>query len=108
MAFIFQGSEPAMQLENQLFAIPASFTDRWKTEHERINPVSVLTGEGSSGDNLFHIPPSSHGLLSLNDIYLELEIASGSNLVTMENSDRSPRLMVRPQLQTFYTLSSRT
>ncbi len=75
MAFILENSEPAMQVENQLFAVPTSFTDRWKTEHERINPVTILTEEGSSGDISFHIPPSSHGLVSLNDIYLEMEVA---------------------------------
>ncbi len=83
MAFILQDSEPAMQAENQLFAVPSSFTDRWKTEFERINPATVLTEDGSSGDITFYIPPSSHGLLSLNDIYLELEVAiktrTGSN-----------------------------
>ena len=75
MAFILQDSQPAMQLENQLFAMPATFTDRWRTEHEKINPTTVLTEDGTAGDINFYIPPSSSGLLSLNDIYLELEVA---------------------------------
>jgi len=75
MAFVLEDSEPAMHVENQLFAVPASFTDRWKTEHERINPVTTLTDDGGSGDISFYVPPSSHGLLSLNDVYLELDVA---------------------------------
>ena len=54
-----------MQVENQLFAVPATFTDRWRTEHEKIHPTSVLTDDGTAGDITFFIPPSSSGLLSL-------------------------------------------
>jgi len=72
---MLQDSEPAMQAENQLFAVPSTFTDRWRTEHERVNPTTVLVDEGAAGDLSFYIPPCSHGLLSLNDIYLELEVA---------------------------------
>lgn len=64
-----------MQLENQLFTVPATFTDRWRTEHERIGPTAVLTDGGASGEIKFFIPPSSNGLLSLSDVFLELEVA---------------------------------
>ena len=57
------------------FAIPASFTDRFKTEHEKVNPATVLLEEGSSGDVTFHLPACTHALLSLNDIYMEMEVA---------------------------------
>jgi len=72
---MLEESEPAMLVENQLFAVPSSYTDRWKTEHEKLNPVTILSEDGSSGDINFQIPPCTHGLLSLNDIYLEMEVA---------------------------------
>ena len=75
MAFILEDSHSAMQAENDLFAIPASFTDRLKTEHEKVNPATVLSEEGSSGDVTFHLPACTHALLSLNDIYVEMEVA---------------------------------
>lgn len=46
MAFILQDSEPAMQMENQLYAIPCSVTDRWKTEQEKLSPTTILSDEG--------------------------------------------------------------
>ena len=75
MAFILEDSPSAMQAENDLFAVPASFTDRWKTEHEKVNPATILSEDGSSGDITFHLPACTHALLSLNDIYLEKEVA---------------------------------
>ncbi|XP_055342629.1 uncharacterized protein F54H12.2-like [Paramacrobiotus metropolitanus] len=63
-----------MQLENQLFALPATLTDRWRTEHEKLNPTTILTDNGSAGDINFYIPPSTSGLLSLADMVLELEV----------------------------------
>ncbi|XP_055355053.1 uncharacterized protein F54H12.2-like [Paramacrobiotus metropolitanus] len=69
-----EDSEPAMQLENQLFALPATLTDRWRTENEKLNPTTILTDNGSAGDNNFFIPPSTSGLLSLADMILELEV----------------------------------
>ncbi|XP_055357114.1 uncharacterized protein F54H12.2-like [Paramacrobiotus metropolitanus] len=71
---MMENSEPAMQLENQLFALPATLTDRWRTEHEKLNPTTVLTDNGSAGDINFFIPPSTSGLLSLADMILELEV----------------------------------
>ncbi|XP_055344937.1 uncharacterized protein F54H12.2-like [Paramacrobiotus metropolitanus] len=71
---MMENSEPAMQLENQLFALPATLTDRWRTEHEKLNPTTILTDNGSAGDINFFIPPSTSGLLSLADMILELEV----------------------------------
>ncbi|XP_055339280.1 uncharacterized protein F54H12.2-like [Paramacrobiotus metropolitanus] len=71
---MMENSEPAMQLENQLFALPATLTDRWRTEHEKLNPTTILTDSGSAGDINFYIPPSTAGLLSLADMILELEV----------------------------------
>ncbi|XP_055345379.1 uncharacterized protein LOC129593196, partial [Paramacrobiotus metropolitanus] len=59
---------------NQLFALPATLTDRWRTEHEKLNPTTILTDNGSAGDINFFIPPSTSGLLSLADMILELEV----------------------------------
>ena len=64
-----------MAMHNQLFAVPATFTDRWRTEHERIHPTTALTDDGSSGDISFFIPPSTAGMLGLSDICLEVEAA---------------------------------
>ena len=75
MAFVLEDSPSAMQAENDLFAVPASFTDRFKTEHEKVNPATVLSEEGNSSDATFHLPACTHALLSLNDIYMEMEVA---------------------------------
>ncbi|XP_055345578.1 uncharacterized protein LOC129593316 [Paramacrobiotus metropolitanus] len=69
-----EDSEPAMQLENQLFALPATLTDRGRTENEKLNPTTILTDNGSAGDINFFIPPSNSGLRSLADMILELEV----------------------------------
>ena len=75
MAFLLENSEPAMAMHNQLFAVPATFTDRWRTEHERIHLTTALTDEGTSGDISFFIPPSTSEMLGLSDICLEVEAA---------------------------------
>jgi hypothetical protein len=75
MAFLLENSAPAMAVHNQLFAVPATFTDRWRTEHERIHPSMALTDDGTSGDISFYIPPSTSGMLGLSDICLEVEAA---------------------------------
>ena len=83
--FTLPDSAPAMHAESQLFSVPVSFTERWKTEHERINPTTVLNEEGhsgTSGDINFYIPPSSSGLLSLRDVCLEMEVAIKVKLST--------------------------
>ena len=74
MAFTLEGSAPAMRQESQLFSVPVSYTERWRTEHERIHPTTSITEGATSGDITFFIPPSSSGLISLNDICLELEL----------------------------------
>lgn len=65
MAFILENSAPAIQVESQLLSVPVSYTDRWRTENERIYPTSALTEEGTAEDIIFFIPPSSSGGLSL-------------------------------------------
>ncbi|XP_055339083.1 uncharacterized protein F54H12.2-like [Paramacrobiotus metropolitanus] len=77
-------SEPAMQLENQLFALPATLTDRWRTEDEKLIPTAVLTDNRSAGDINFFIPPSTSGLLSLADMILELEVGIKVRKTTSE------------------------
>ena len=64
-----------MHAESQLFSVPVTYTDRWRTETERINPTTILTDDGTTGDIYFFIPPSSNGLLDLANITLELELA---------------------------------
>lgn len=48
-----------MHLVKQLFAVPATFSDQWKTEHKQNNPTTILTDDGTAGDVDFFIPPSS-------------------------------------------------
>lgn len=35
MAIILGNSAPAMQIKNQVFFAPVSYTDRWRNDHER-------------------------------------------------------------------------
>ena len=74
VAYTLEGSVLAMHLKSQLFGVPVSYTERWCTGHERINPTATIA-EGSTTEDLnFYIPPSSSGLISLNDICLELDL----------------------------------
>ena len=75
MASIIEDSVPAMHEESQLFSVPISYTERWRTEYERINPTTVVSDDGTNSDFSFFIPPSSNGLLDLATITLELELA---------------------------------
>ncbi|GAU89452.1 hypothetical protein RvY_02001 [Ramazzottius varieornatus] len=59
----------------QLFSVPVTNTDRWRTETERINPTTILTDDGTTGDINFFLPASSNGLLDLANVTLELELA---------------------------------
>ena len=72
MASIIEDSVPAMHEESQLFSVPISYTERWRTEYERINPTTVVSDDGTNSDFSFFIPPSSNGLLDLATITLEL------------------------------------
>jgi hypothetical protein len=87
-AYTLEGSAPAMHLESQLFSVPVSYTERWKTEHERLNPVATVPDGSSQGDISFYIPPSSSGLISLNDICLELELG-----ILTKNKDTEWRMV---------------
>ncbi|XP_055347325.1 uncharacterized protein F54H12.2-like isoform X2 [Paramacrobiotus metropolitanus] len=75
MAFILEGSMPAMQVESDLFSVPATLADFVRTEEERILPTSGQTEEISSGEISFYIPPSTSALLVLPEITLEMDIA---------------------------------
>ena len=75
MAMLIENSAPAMHEESQLFSVPVSFTERWRTETERLNPTTVLTDDGATGDINFFIPPSSNGFLDLANVTLELDLA---------------------------------
>lgn len=75
MVFIQGNALPAMRVGNQLFAVLATFTDRWRTKSAQFSLTTVLTDDGAGGDVDFFIPQSSSDLLSLPDICLELEVA---------------------------------
>ena len=75
MAFILEHSEPAMLAENHLFTVPASYTDRWKTDEERIQPTAAVTEDMFCGELSFNLPATSSGMLSLCDMSLEFDVA---------------------------------
>ena len=75
MAYTIEHSSPAMHAESQLFTVPVTYTDRWKSEWERIHPKTTFEEDGSSGDICFYLPPSSNGMLDLDSVTLELELA---------------------------------
>ena len=74
-AYMIEDSVPAMHAESQLFSVPVSYTDRWRYETERINPTTILTDDGTSGDINFYIPPSTNAMLDLSNVTLDLELA---------------------------------
>ena len=65
MAYTIEHSSPAMHAESQLFTVPVTYTDRWKSEWERIHPKTTFEEDGNSGDICFYLPPSSNAMLDL-------------------------------------------
>lgn len=63
-----------MLAENYLLTVPASYTDKLKTEEERIQLTAAVTENILNREFNFHPPSSSVGLLSL-CMTLEFEVA---------------------------------
>ena len=81
MAFIQDGSEPSMLLENHLFYLPSTLTERWNTKDYDIGPSQATFDEAQ--DITFDIASSYSELLSLADIRFTCElhvIKNGTNL----------------------------
>ena len=87
-AYTLEGSAPAMHAESQLFSVPVTYTERWKTEQERLNPTAMVADGSTNGDITFYIPPSTSGLISLSDIALEMDLG------LMVKTDKSEWTMV--------------
>ena len=75
MAMLIKNSVPAMHEGSQLFSVPVFFSKRWRTKTERLNPNTVLTDDGATGDINFFIPPSSNGFLDSANVTLEPDLA---------------------------------
>ena len=85
MAFIQEGSEPSMLLENHLFYLPSTLTERWNTKDFEIGPSQATFDEAQ--DITFDIAPNFSELLSLADIRFtcELHISNnGSNVLSTD------------------------
>lgn len=74
--FTLEGSEPAMAADSNLFSIPASLTDRYRVEEERIAPTaSIPENLPALGEMTFYIPPYTDALLALPELAFELELS---------------------------------
>jgi hypothetical protein len=72
MAFIQEGSEPSMLLENHLFYLPSTLTERWNTRDYDVGPAQATFDDAS--DITFDIAPSYTELISLADIRFTCEL----------------------------------
>ena len=65
-----------MAADSNMFTVPATLTDRYRTEEERIGPQTVVPESSPAmGDITFFIPPSSHAFISLPELCFEFEMA---------------------------------
>lgn len=108
MTFILQNSLPALQISNQRFAVPATYTNRWRTKNEPINASTVLTDDGSAGDFDHFISPSNSNLLKFTQVYSVYRIfswnwrlpSSSERQIRTENLSLMPNML--PQSTTLY------
>ena len=85
MAFIQEGSEPSMLLENHLFYLPSTLTERWNTKDYDIGPSQATFDEAQ--DITFDIAPSYNELLSLADIRFTCELHVSENGMNLTTTD---------------------
>ena len=65
-----------MASDSDIFSVPASLTDRYRVEDEKLGPVSSMSEEGPAlGELAFFVPASSHGLISLPELSFEFELS---------------------------------
>ena len=65
-----------MAADSNMFTVPATLADRYRTEEERIGPQTVVPEASPAvGDISFFCPPSSHAFISLPELAFELELA---------------------------------
>lgn len=53
-----------MQVKNELFAVPATYTNRSRTVNERINPTTVVADDQAAGDVIFLFLPAAQVYLA--------------------------------------------
>ena len=84
MAQIEQSSDQGMMVEDHLFYLPATMTERWNYTEHRLGTVTATYDD--CPDFTWQITPSDSELISLSDIRLELEVhltrADGTPLQT--------------------------
>ncbi|GAV09630.1 hypothetical protein RvY_19134 [Ramazzottius varieornatus] len=74
--FTLEESEPAMAADSNLFSVPASLTDRYRVEEERIAPTAVIPEHlPAFGEMTFYIPPYTDASLALPELAFELELS---------------------------------
>ena len=66
MALTQAASEPTMLLENHLFYLPSTLTERWTTKNYDIGPSQAMFDDAPNV--VFTIPASQNELISLADI----------------------------------------
>ncbi len=65
-----------MAADSNLFSVPATLTDRYRVEEERIGPQAAVTEDMAAlGEINFFVPASSHGLIALSQLGFELEMS---------------------------------
>jgi len=72
MALIDSASEKTILLEDHLFYLPSTATERQSTHDCEIGPAQAVNP--TSGDLLFTIPASSNEFISLADMRLMLDL----------------------------------
>ena len=74
MAQIEQSPDQGMMVEDHLFYLPATMTERWNYTEHRLGTVTATYDDYP--DFTWQITPSDSELISLSDIRLELEVPS--------------------------------
>ena len=65
-----------MAADSNLFSVPASLTDRYRVEEERIAPTaSIPENLPALGEISFYIPPYTDALLALPELAFEMELS---------------------------------
>ena len=84
MAFIEAASEPGMLLEDHLFYLPTTLTERWNYSEQHLGTITASYDD--CPDYSWQITPSENELVSLSDIRFECD------LVVMRHDGSTPLL----------------
>ena len=72
MAQIGENSDQGMMVEDHLFYLPATMTERWNYTEQRLGTVTATNDD--CPDFTWQITPSDSELISLSDIRLEVDV----------------------------------